>query len=279
MAKKTGKNAKKTHAGWRTFFKVMLFILKIPYYIAKGIIHSISFLRKKAREAKINKKRKKMKSVYEDFKVIETEKGNYNKFIESLYNSDNKIGLIIGARGTGKTALGIKFLENAYSKKKRNIHVMGFDEETMPDWISVVSDISQLKNDSFVLIDEGGIFFNAREAMSNSNKFLTELILISRHKNLTILFISQNSSNLEVNVLRQADFLLLKPSSLLQRDFERKIIQKVYDSADKKFDKYKSMQGITYIYSNDFQGFVTNPLPSFWKASISKSFSNNSAGK
>ena len=149
---------------------------------------------------------------------------------------------------------------------------MGFKESEMPSWIKVVKDVEEIENDSFVLIDEGGILFSSRNAMSNANKLLSGLILISRHKNLNILFISQNSSNLDVNILRQADFLVLKPSSLLQKDFERKIIQKLYEKTEDDFEKFKENKGITYIYSSNFTGFVSNLLPSFWGAEISKSF-------
>jgi len=108
--------------------------------------------------------------------------------------------------------------------------------------------------------------------MSNANKMLSQLIMIARHKNLSILFISQNSSNLEVNILRQADFLILKPSSLLQTEFERKIIQKIYEETEESFKKFEEVEGATHIYSGSFRGFVSNPLPSFWRENLSKSF-------
>ena len=69
---------------------------------------------------------------------------------------------------------------------------MGFNPHEMPSWIQVVEEISHLGNNAFVLLDEGGIMFNSRNSMSNINKFLRELMLIARHKNLSILFISQN---------------------------------------------------------------------------------------
>lgn len=84
--------------------------------------------------------------------------------------------------------------------------------------------------------------------------------------------ITHNSSNLDINILRQADFLVLKPSSLLQRNFERKIIQKIYEQAQEHFEEFKDEQGITHIYAEGFNGFVSNPLPSFWGTKISKSF-------
>lgn len=110
--------------------------------------------------------------------------------------------------------------------------------------------------------------------MSSANKVLSDLIFVSRHKGINILFISQNSSNLEVNVLRQADLLILKPSSLLQKNFERKIVQEIYEKTQKEFKKLKEKdgKGLTYIYSDEFRGFVSNPLPSFWEEKLSKSF-------
>lgn len=250
---------------------ILLFILKIPYYIVKGIIFLIKKLNTSVKDTKIKKQRESIKPIYEEFKAL-TDKEDFKKWVDKIYSSDSNIGVIIGARGTGKTAFGLKFLENAYAKTKKNCYAMGFSEKGMPSWINIIKEISEIKNNSFVLVDEGGILFSSRMSMSSGNKLLSELILISRHKNLTILFISQNSSNLEVNALRQADFLVLKPSSLLQKDFERKIIQKIYDSTSKDFEKYKDIDGITYLYGSTYKGFISNDLPSFWKENISKSF-------
>mgnify|MGYP001562619392 FL=1 len=163
-------------------------------------------------------------------------------------------------------------LENIYAKTSRKCYAIGFKENEMPSFVDVVEKTDEIENDGFVLIDEGGVLFSSRRAMSTANKMLSDLILISRHKNLTILFISQNSSNLDVNIIRQADFLILKPSSLLQKDFERKIVKDLYDKTKDKFDKYNDRIGLTYLYSDDFTGFVTNKLPSFWSENISKSF-------
>lgn len=212
--------------------------------------------------------------VYNEMVLTKTLKGSYENFEEGVLNSDSKIGIILGARGKGKTAIGLKLCENFATKTKKNFYSMGFSREKMPSWIQNVEDTSYIKNNSIVLVDEGGILFNSRESMSKANKLLSNLILISRHKNLTILFISQNSANLEINVLRQADFLILKPSSLLQKNFERKIIKEIYNDCEESFEEFKHIEGITFIYSDEYIGFIDNPLPSFWKESISKSFRN-----
>jgi len=268
MPKKKSKKFKETATG-----KTLIFLVKTPVYAYRGIRKLKRLSDEKSEEKKIYKKRELINSKYKAFEVLHSERGNFNDWEKKIFDSDSSIGVILGARGTGKTAFGIKFLENVYSRKKKRCYAIGFKEDEMPLWINVIESISELKNGSFVLIDEGGILFSSRRAMSNPNKLLSELILIARHKNLSILFISQNSSNLDVNILRQADFLALKPSSLLQKEFERKIIQKIYDQAEPMFEKLKNCKGLTHIYSGDFKGFVSNSLPSFWGEKISKGFS------
>jgi len=197
--------------------------------------------------------------------------GDLNEFQQKLYASKSLIGIIIGARGSGKSALGLRLLENARAKG-RVVAAMGFSEETLPSWINCVKNLNEVKNGSFLLVDEGGILFSSRETFSNANKLLSELLLISRHKDLSVLFISQNSSNLDVNTLRQADYLLLRRPSLLQKDFERKIIQKIYEEFGSEFKKISEHS--TLVYSDSYQGFVKNELPSFWSEAASKSFKN-----
>lgn len=261
-----------TNYFFKSIWKLLLFLIKSPYYFVKAVYNFSGELEYKTKKLGIKQERAKIKPIYDKFKIIKGRSGDYEKWLKSVYDSDSKIGIILGSRGSGKSAFGIRFLENLYSKKKKNCYAIGFDEGEMPSWINVISDVNQISNNSFVLIDEGGVLFSSRNSMSNANKLLSKLILIARHKNLSILFISQNSSNLEINILRQADFIILKSSSLLQKDFERKIIQKIYENTEGDFKKFKDIKGITYIYSDEFKGFVSNTLPSFWRTNISKSF-------
>jgi hypothetical protein len=271
--KKTHKHDEKPKV---TFFsvlvKILIFIVKIPYFIVSGIYSLFVKAKEVSEKTTIKKKKEKMLANYEQFKLIETIAGDFFKWESKIISNESKIGIILGARGSWKTAFGVKFLENLYAKTKKKCYAMGFKEEDMPSWIECVEDVSQVKNDAFVLIDEGGVLFSARDAMSKANKILSDLILVARHKNLSIIFISQNSSNLDIDILRQADYLILKQNSLLQLDFERKKIKEIYTEIKNEFERHKETPGITYIYSDLFRGFVSNTLPSFWSTNISKSF-------
>ncbi len=257
-----------------SLIKFLWFIIKIPYYFIVGCYDIVKEISRIFRKKEIEKKRASMTADYQEIKVVKSERGKFNSFENSVIGADSKIGIIVGARGSGKTAFGLSFIENLYSEKKKKIFALGFKKEEMPSWIEVIEDASQAKNNSFILVDEGGILFSSRKAMSSANKLLSELILIARHKSISVLFISQNSSNIDVNALRQADYLVLKKPSLLQKNFERKIIRDIYDKIENGFERYKNYKGLTYIYSDNFKGFVDNPLPSFWNIKISKSFSD-----
>lgn len=221
---------------------------------------------------KEEKRRIKKSPLYYKLKELKKITGDYSSF-EELINTHGKIGIILGARGTGKSALGMRLIENIRLKTNSKIFSLGFNPRSLPKWIKPITSIEKLENDSFLIVDESGITFSSRSSMSSANKLLSSLLLISRHKNISIIFITQNSANLEVNTLRQADYLLLRRSSLLQLDFERKTIKDIYKNASDYFNNFKEDRGLTYIYSDVYRGFVSNSLPSFWTESLSKSFS------
>jgi len=212
-------------------------------------------------------------AAYAALTLVKVVGGSVEEFESKLLRSKSSVGLIIGARGSGKSALGLRILENVYAKTKRRVCAMGFKEGSLPRWMKVVKNIDEIKDGSFVLVDEGGVVFSSRDSMSGANKLLSRLLLIARHKDLSILFISQNSANLEVNAIRQADYLLLRKSSLLQKDFERKKIREIYEEAERYFREAGVDAGkATYVYSDEFRGIVENGLPSFWSEEVSKSF-------
>ena len=136
------------------FFALLWFIIKIPYYLVKGIINLFKWAGKRAAEAKIKSKRGSIHAVFENFKAIEKIEGDFSTFFENLAEAESKIGIILGARGSGKTAFGVKLLENMHARTGKNCYAIGFREEDFPSWINVVEEVSQIKNNSVVLIDE-----------------------------------------------------------------------------------------------------------------------------
>jgi len=261
MAKKSGFNL------WDALVWLARGVFRVLYALAAAVFGIVAFMFFKARERAPGAKRSK--AAYLPLTVQKSTAGDIAEF-ERRLSSKSTVGLILGARGSGKSALGMRILENM-AANGRKVCAMGFDESALPGWIIPVKDVDGIPNGYFVLVDEGGILFSSRESQSSGNKLLSSLLLVARHKDVSVLFISQNSANLEVNSIRQADYLLLRKPSLLQKDFERKKIGQIYDGID-----FGSLPDggrySTYVYSDEFRGFVSNELPGFWSSKASKSF-------
>lgn len=216
---------------------------------------------------------KKDKKPYVPFEVAKKEKGDYGEFYSKL-KQDSLIFLIVGKRGSGKTSLGMKFLEFFHKESKRKCFVFGYEKTRLPWWIKKTESIENIPNDSVVLFDEGAVLFSSRDSMKNMNKELSKMMSIARHKNLTLILITQNSAMIDLNVLRLADTLLLKEPSLLQSKFERKVLREMYEKITPMFSGIKEKKAHFYAWDDDFSGLIKYSLPGFWNENISKSFKN-----
>ena len=256
-------------------------IWKVIRGIFKGIAVLFGLFKRKAQESKEKSKiaespAYKMPAEFDKFSVREKVSGNFGVFENRLYE-DSLIVLIFGKRGSGKTALGFKILENAYNKTKRKCFVLDVPREVLPSWINSVNDVEEVPSGGIVLVDEGALNFSSRESMSKTNKEISKIMAIARHKDLTLLFITQNTGMIDRNILKLSDTLIVKEGSLLQLEMERNEIKKFYAKSKKYFDKFKGdRRKYAYVIDSDFEGVIEHALPSFWSARISKSRANSS---
>ena len=69
------------------------------------------------------------------------------------------------------------------------------------------------KNGGVVLVDEGAVEFSSRKSMSKANKELGSLLAIARHKDLSLILVTQNTGMLDKNVMNLCDSIILKEGS------------------------------------------------------------------
>ncbi len=278
-------------------FLALAWIGKAIWYVIKGITLAAWWLVKKIAES-IERlgKRKQAKHVLEDaaketpapakterggqkhkpestpLEAVETAAGDFGRF-DSRLNETSMIVLIAGKRGSGKSALGFRILENAHATSERPAYALGVKASVLPSWISSVDDVEQVSNQGMVLVDEGALSFSSRESMSKKNKELGKLLAIARHKDLTLLLVTQNTGMIDKNVLNLCDTVILKEGSLLQQKMERDAMKELYSKAGKAIKALPSEDRTAhaYIVSDDFEGLVRVALPSFWSSKVSKS--------
>ena len=220
----------------------------------------------------IFRKKPKKTEPIQPFSVVKKEEGAFELFFNRILGY-SLIFLITGKRGSGKTSLGMTLL-SIFSSSRRKCYAIGFSKAKLPRWLKKAENIEKIPNNSAVLVDEGAIVYSSRDSMKDSNKALGKLMAIARHKNLSLILIAQSSAMLDINVLRLADILLLKEPSLLQTEFERKALQKIYEKIKPLFKKYEQREKLFYVWSDEFQGLLSYKLPEFWNSSISKAFRN-----
>ncbi|MFA4887056.1 MAG: zonular occludens toxin domain-containing protein [Candidatus Nanoarchaeia archaeon] len=225
-------------------------------------------LPKEIKPAEVSKKQKSISNpaFYESFKTLEDIKEAYPAFEEKLFEEGSTIGIILGARGTGKSALGLKLLENIHAQTERKVYTMGFKNTDLPAWITNITAIEEVDNGAVLLADESGIQFSSRESMSNVNKLLSNLLLIARHKDLSLLFITQNCLPLNEKILTPRGIKTLKEFKdkelVYAFNFDTKRLVQVqarkFPTAKKKLVKIYLEDGRILKCSPDHKWFVSN---------------------
>ncbi|MDO8661584.1 MAG: zonular occludens toxin domain-containing protein [Candidatus Woesearchaeota archaeon] len=245
---------------------------KLAWKGAKAGISTTSAIAKKAEE-KRNQPQQPAQAI--QLTIEKTVKGEFNSFEQRL-QKDSLIILIAGRRGSGKSVTGFRILENIHAQTKRPCCAMGPAQAVLPAWIRAVQTVQEAPNHSTILVDEGAIAFNSRNSMSTNNKQLGELLAIARHKDITLILITQNTGMIDKNILSLCDTIIFKEGSLLQERMERTAIKDLYETANKELAKIpqESRNKHCYIIDSGFEGLCSAELPSFWSSSVSKNRAN-----
>ena len=255
---------------------VIVGIAKAIYYIFKGIISAIKSISNKsvksAKDVKVEKEVKKSQpkgnAKFEALVPVETRKGDFADF-ESRLDKDSLIVAIAGRRGSGKSALGFKLMENIHANSSRPCFALGVKQSVIPRWIRSIDSLDDVDDSGVVLVDEGAVAFGSRSSMSAKNRELGKLLAVARHKDLTLFFVTQNTGMIDKNVLNLCDTIILKVGSLLQEKMERSVMKDMYKTANDALQPVDK-KSHCYVFDSDYEGLVKVPLPSFWSSKVSK---------
>ena len=186
------------------------------------------------------------------------------------------IVLILGGKGSGKTAVGFRFLE--IFKNKLEPYVIALPkqcENLLPDWIGIRNSLEEVPPGSISLLDEAYLTSHAKDWAKTESREICRLLNLSRQQEKTIAFITQQSRHLNLDIVSSANVIVVKNPSMLQPSFERPELRKIMAEAKLAFDSIKGdPKAWSYVYSPDagFSGLVKNSLPSFWSNKLSNMY-------
>ena len=186
------------------------------------------------------------------------------------------IVVILGGRGKGKSALGYRLLEHL--RWTASVYVIGLPKSArklLPDYIGMATSLEDVSPNSIVLVDEGYLTYHARRSMAATSVQMSQILNLSRQRNQTLIFVTQEAGQIDRNVTSSANVVIFKDLGMLQLEFDRRQLNNIATKAKEAFATAPSdKRKWAYVYSpdSDFMGLVENSLPTFWKEKLSHIF-------
>ncbi len=165
-------------------------------------------------------------------------------FIDIFEESGRSV-VIIGRKGSGKTALGLRTGEIASERFDREVVV--FDIEGTP--FKSIHKVREIPRGAFVIVDEAELYFHSRRAMATENVDMGNLLSIARHKGITLIFISQAAAFIDINLLQLADYIWIKEPTFLLAPFERSSLAPLVADAEIFFAQLPEHERPSYFVS------------------------------
>jgi hypothetical protein len=186
------------------------------------------------------------------------------------------IVLIIGKRGSGKSASSYRILELfRFGPKPYVVGVPASKRHLLPNWISIVNSLEEVPEGAIAIVDEAYIRYHARNSTAQESKEMSKLLNLSRQREQTLIFVSQESRQIDINIASSANVFIFKDPGLLQLKFDRPELNQLAIKARDAFDTISGdKMPWNYVYSPDadFSGLIKNELPSFWTPGLSRIF-------
>ena len=184
--------------------------------------------------------------------------------------------VIVGKRGSGKSGLAYRLLVLFRYHLTPVVGVPAEARRHLPDWIGIAPTLEDLPPKSVALVDEAYMLYHSRHSMARDNKSMSQVVNLSRQRDQTLIFVSQEARQIDRNIASSANVLVFKETGMLQPDFDRRELRKIAEEAREAFSNKKgNKRRWSYVYSPDanYAGMLESELPSFWKPGLSKLFS------
>ena len=185
------------------------------------------------------------------------------------------VTVIIGPRGSGKSHLAHRLLE--LLRVHADPYVVGPASlrALLPKAFGIVQRLEDVPPRAAVLIDEAYAAFGARSSMTAAGRSIGELVNLSRQRGWSLIFVTQDSRQLDVNILSPDDVIAIKGVNEIGREFERRELRPYIDRAAAAFATVPGdRRPWTWVYSTKtgFAGLVRHEPASYWRPALSNAF-------
>jgi hypothetical protein len=169
-----------------------------------------------------------------------------------------------------------RLAEIAYTLRPRPVYVVNLPPESaslLPEWIRPLhrSQIDKV-TDSILLFEESALVAFSRSWYSTFNKLLGKLNAIAYHKRQSHVYVVQNMSLIDRNVISMIDVLMLKEYNYVQYKLEREELREIVGTAAVMLRTIPPTERVRFavvIGLYDYPPFLLEyRLPTFWKEEL-----------
>ena len=187
--------------------------------------------------------------------------------------------LILGKRGSGKSALGAKIAEYVMAIHKMPTYWVGLPEQAkalLPSWIKIVDSIDKTPVNSLILTDEAALNYLSLLFNAPQSRLMRRLLMLARQRHSSLVFATQSSRDLDAAIVRQSDTIIFKQLGLGQPESERPKVKDKAKQAALAFQEVPKDERIemAFVFDQDFVGMIKSSLPSFWTEGLSHIYSH-----
>ena len=196
----------------------------------------------------------------------------YKVWLDSF--ESGKIVLILGKRGSGKSALAAKIAEYIMAVHKMPTYWIGLPEkarELLPSWIKLIDTPDKCPVNSLILTDEAAINYLSLLFNTPQSRLMRRMLMLCRQRHSSLIFATQSSRDVDWSIVRQSDTIIFRQLGLGQPDSERPEVKAKAKKAALAFQEIPKDERIemAFVYDHDFIGMIRSSLPSFWTEQLS----------
>ena len=186
--------------------------------------------------------------------------------------------LILGDVGEGKTVCACSIIDE-FHKDRKSLKIYMIDRKEVvnlyPKWFRYADPKKpRLSKNSVIFLDDAHLHHYARDWFGGKAKRIDWIARERRQSGNTIIYTTQQSRVLDINLISMASCIIFKRPSKLQLEVERKEIKKMYQIADKALKEENYAINKAYVVSNQYEGIVTVKKPKWFTDKMSKAHSS-----
>lgn len=197
-------------------------------------------------------------------------------YLKTLINSLPRpsVILIVGRRGSGKDVTA-----HEVARVLSKIHGKHIYISLQPERYNLPGYFKNFKRkfvpDSVLLLSDAHLSLYSREWRTNFSKTMDKLQTISRHRNIDIIYTTQQTRRLDINIVAGVDCIIFKEPSMLAAEFERPEIRKMTEIAQLWFkdrsQKIKWGRAVAFTPQGEFRlEYIKKPY--YWSEELSKAY-------